>query len=180
MEQKKKRRFGLSFIEKLLGKKKEEEKYFSKNLKSPVSGTVVKLSDVDDESFSSGTMGQGCAIEPSEGAVRAPCDGVVAVFPSECYVIGITSLEGIDIIIHVGLDTIRLNGSHFTPKVKEGDTVKEGQLLMMFDKDALKKEGYSDITSVVVSNTDDFASAATIVRAGDTVKTDDVLLVVEN
>ncbi len=179
--EKKRRRFGAKFIELIFGRSRtEEEKFFTKELKSPVTGKVVSLTDVEDESFSSGTMGQGCAIDPEDGIVRAPCDGVVAVFPEECYAIGITSLEGIDILIHVGLETIRLKGKHFTPKVKEGDTIKAGQLLLMFDKPALDKEGYSQITSIVVSNTEDFDSATTVVRPGDDVKIGDTLLVVEN
>ena len=178
----KKRRFGAKFIEKIFGKttKEEENSYFKKELAAPVTGKVMSLTELSDESFSSGTMGQGCAIAPSLGEVLAPCDGVVAVFPQECYVIGITSLEGIDIIIHVGLETIRLNGKHFTPKVKEGEKVKAGQVLLQFDIDALKKEGFSLDTSMVVSNTDEFESTTTIVRAGDSVNAGDTLLVVEN
>ena len=174
-------KFGLAFIERLFGKKDEkQESFFTKELKSPLNGKVVNLSDVDDETFASGTMGQGCAIEPEEGYIFSPCDGVVSVLPQECYAIGITSLEGIDILIHVGLDTIKLGGKYFTANVKEGDSVKAGQLLLKFDMEGIKREGYSLVTSVVVSNTDDFASATTIVRPGDSVKTENTLLVVEN
>ena len=135
--EKKRKGFGALFIERIFGRKKEvEESFFTKELKSPVEGTVVDLADVGDETFASGTMGQGCAIEPSEGFVFAPCDGTLVVLPEEGYALGITSTEGIDILIHVGLDTIKLGGKHFSPVAKEGEQIQAGQLLLKFDMDA--------------------------------------------
>ncbi|MNC08099.1 PTS system beta-glucoside-specific EIIBCA component [compost metagenome] len=123
---------------------------------SPLKGEVVALSDVKDEAFSTGALGKGIAIEPAEGKVFSPVDGVLTSLFSSGHAIGITSDHGVDILIHVGKDTVKLKGKHFTPRVKQGDSVKKGDLLMEFDMDAIRAAGYILTTPVIVSNSNNY------------------------
>jgi beta-glucoside PTS system EIICBA component len=127
---------------------------------SPITGKVMNLSEVPDEAFSSGTLGKGCAVLPSVGEVRSPCDGIISVLPSTSHAVGITSNSGADILIHVGMNTVELNGKGFTVSVKEGQKVKKGDLIIAFDMDTITKAGYSIITPVIVSNTDRFPNVS--------------------
>ncbi|MBM3715169.1 MAG: PTS beta-glucoside transporter subunit IIBCA [Actinobacteria bacterium] len=121
---------------------------------SPVDGTVVPLSEVPDAAFADGSLGQGVAIRPTSGAVYAPFDAtVVAAFPTG-HAIGLRGVDGVELLIHVGLDTVRLGGQHFTLKVQSGAEVKAGDLLLEFDGDAIEKAGYDLITPVIVTNGD--------------------------
>ncbi|MDD2534915.1 MAG: beta-glucoside-specific PTS transporter subunit IIABC [Eubacteriales bacterium] len=124
---------------------------------SPLTGKIVALKDVEDEVFSSGAMGKGLAIEPAVGKVVAPCDGVVSVLFPTGHAIGLKSTEGSEILIHIGLDTVKLNGQHFKAHVKQGDVVKVGDLLVEFDIAAIKAAGYQLTTPVIVTNTDVYA-----------------------
>ncbi|MBQ8851574.1 MAG: PTS glucose transporter subunit IIA [Oscillibacter sp.] len=122
-----------------------------------MNGTVVALADVADEAFASGALGEGIAIEPSEGKLFAPADGTVeAVFDSK-HAVSLTTKEGAEILLHIGIDTIKLGGKHFTPHVEEGQEVKKGELLISFDMDAIKAAGYPLTTPMAVCNTDDYA-----------------------
>ena len=125
-------------------------------LVSPLKGEVKPLSEVKDAAFSSGALGKGIAIEPTEGKVFAPVDGVLTTFFPTGHALGITSNNGAEILIHVGMDTVQLEGKYFTPKAKQGDTVKAGDILLEFDMDAIKAEGYSLITPVIVTNSDQY------------------------
>lgn len=121
-------------------------------LKAPIVGQVVPLSQVDDETFSSEMLGKGIAIIPSEGKVVSPVDGEISIiFPSK-HAIAIKSNEGAEVLIHVGLETVNLNGKYFKTFVKTGDKVKVGDKLMEFDIEGIKLEGYNLITPVVVTN----------------------------
>jgi PTS system beta-glucosides-specific IIC component len=120
---------------------------------SPVSGKVTALSDVKDEVFSSGAMGKGVAVEPSEGKFYAPADGVISVFFPTGHAVGIQADNGAEILVHVGMDTVELNGKGFTPKKKQGDRVKKGDLLLEVDLDTVKAAGKSTITPVIITNT---------------------------
>ncbi|MCM3032338.1 beta-glucoside-specific PTS transporter subunit IIABC [Niallia taxi] len=123
---------------------------------SPINGEVLSLSLLKDEAFASGALGQGVAIEPSEGKVYSPVDGTVtALFPTN-HAIGITSDNGSEILIHVGMDTVELNGKFFTAHVSHGTRVKKGQLLIDFDLTEIKKAGYVVSTPVIVTNQGDF------------------------
>jgi PTS system beta-glucosides-specific IIC component len=126
-------------------------------ISAPLVGEAIELSAVKDEVFSSGAMGQGIAIEPAKGEVYAPCDGEIATFFPTGHAIGIQADNGAEILIHVGMDTVSLNGKGFTPVAKQGDRIKKGQLLLKFDIDFIKKEGYPVTTPIIISNTDDFA-----------------------
>ncbi len=123
---------------------------------APVSGEVKELSEVEDEAFSSGALGQGFAIVPSEGKVYAPVDGTVSTFFPTGHAIGLLSDGGTEVLIHVGMDTVKLNGNGFTPKVEQGAKVKKGDLLLEFDIDYIKSQGYSTVTPVIITNSDDY------------------------
>lgn len=127
----------------------------------PLKGEVVPLSEVKDEVFSKGYIGKGLAIVPSKGLVISPVDGeITTLFPTG-HAIGITSKNGAEILIHVGMDTVNLEGKYFEPLVKKGDQVKSGQKLLEFDLDKIKAAGYSVITPVVITNPDDFTDVLT-------------------
>lgn len=129
---------------------------------APIVGQVVALSEVPDEAFSSGMMGQGVAFVPAKGEVYAPCDGTISTFFPTGHAIGIAAKDGAEILIHVGMDTVGLNGKGFTPKAKEGDTVKKGQLLLKFDMDYIKSQNLPVITPMIVTNSDDYANLKTM------------------
>lgn len=125
-------------------------------VKSPIKGRVMNLSDVKDDAFAQGALGKGIAIDPSEGKVVAPFDAtVMTLFPTK-HAIGLISDNGMELLIHIGLDTVQLNGKYFDAHVKQGDKVRAGQTLVTFDMEALKKEGYTLETPIIVTNTSDY------------------------
>lgn len=129
-------------------------------VRNPVDGTVVALSEVPDAAFADGSLGKGVAIRPTSGAVYAPFDGtVVAAFPTG-HAIGLRGVDGVELLIHVGLDTVKLGGEHFTLHVQSGSEVKAGDLLVEFDGDAIEKAGYDLITPVIVTNGDLYPDVA--------------------
>lgn len=123
---------------------------------STLKGKVIPLSQVEDEAFSSGILGQGAAIIPEKGILYAPADGTVSAFFPTGHAIGIQTTNGMELLIHVGMDTVQLNGKGFLPMVKAGDTIKKGQELLKFDIELIKKEGYSVVTPILVSNYAEF------------------------
>ena len=125
-------------------------------LDSPLNGELVELSKVNDPAFASGAMGFGAAVKNPEGKVYAPVDGEVTVFFETKHAIGIHGVNGEDLLIHVGLDTVKLNGEHFTAHVEQGAAVKKGQLLLEFDAEAIKAAGYDVTTPFVVTNSSEF------------------------
>lgn len=125
---------------------------------SPIKGEVKPLTEVNDSTFSSGIMGRGFAIQPEEGKVVSPVTGKITTIFKTKHAIGITSDNGAEILIHVGIDTVRLNGRHFTSHVKDGDFVEMGDTLVTFDIDAIKAEGYDLITPVIITNPDRYQS----------------------
>ena len=146
-------------------------------LSSPIRGKAVPLDKVDDEVFSAGILGQGIAIEPSEGKVFAPVDGVVENIPKSKHAIAITADNDANILIHVGLDTVELDGNGFDVKVANGAKIKKGDLLMTFNLSGIKKQGYKMITPMVVCNADEFAEFKTVAD-GDVNVGDDVIRIV--
>lgn len=123
---------------------------------SPIKGKILKLENVKDDAFASGVLGKGAAILPDEGKVFAPADGEVsALFPT-LHAIGIKTDDGIEILIHIGLDTVQLGGEGFEAMIKQGDRVKKGQLLVTFDREFITGKGYCLETPVLITNTDSF------------------------
>ncbi|WP_315067491.1 beta-glucoside-specific PTS transporter subunit IIABC [uncultured Clostridium sp.] len=123
---------------------------------SPLKGEVKALSEVKDEAFSKGALGKGIAIQPVEGKILSPVDGVLTTFFPTGHALGITSDSGAEILIHVGMDTVQLEGKHFYPKAKQGDIIKKGQLLLEFDVKDIEAAGYSMITPIVITNSDNY------------------------
>ena len=123
-------------------------------LVTPINGEVIPLSEVEDEAFSKGIIGKGIAIMPKEGKVYAPADGVVTTLFPTFHAIGITTDNGAEVLIHVGMDTVQLEGKYFIPSVKQGDRVKLGDLLLSFDYEKIKESGFSTVTPVLVTNYD--------------------------
>ena len=145
-------------------------------IKSPMNGTVIPLSEVPDAVFSSEMLGKGFGVEPSEGKAYAPVDGEVTTVFDTKHAIGLMSKHGVELLIHIGMDTVKLNGKGFDVKVKTGDQVKAGDLLAEFDIDLIKGEGYPVTTAVVVTNTDDCEEIGEV-RTGAATKDTEVLTV---
>ncbi len=137
-------------------------------LVSPVKGNVTSIHEIPDAAFASGAMGQGAGVMPEDGRVYAPCDGKVNMVFDTKHAIGLESDKGAEILIQVGIDTVKLHGKHFEVRVKEGESVHKGQLLMEFDLNAIKEEGYSLMTPVLVTNADRYGDI--YVHAGESVQ----------
>ena len=125
-------------------------------IESPLQGRLIPLSEVSDPAFASGAMGRGAAVADPEGRVVSPVDGEITVLFGSKHAIGIHGTDGTDILIHVGVDTVKLEGKHFTAHVMQGDKVKRGQLLIEFDPAAIRAEGYETTTPVLITNAADY------------------------
>ena len=123
---------------------------------APSKGTLVSQENIPDETFASGVLGAGLGITPEIGVVVAPCDGTISTVAESKHAIGISTASGLELLIHVGVDTVKMNGDGFKPAVAEGDTVKKGDLLLNFDIDKIKKAGYADTVVFLLTNSDDF------------------------
>ena len=127
-----------------------------------MNGTVLALAEVADEAFASGAMGDGVAIEPTEGKLFAPADGVIETVFETKHAVGMTTDDGVELLMHIGIDTVKLGGKHFEAHVAPEQAVKKGDLLVTFDMEAIKAEGYPLTTPMIVCNTDDYASIQTL------------------
>lgn len=143
-------------------------------LSACLNGTVVPLADVKDEAFASGALGDGIAIEPTDGELVAPADGEISSTFETHHAVGMTTTDGAELLMHIGIDTVKLGGKHFTYLVNEGDKVKKGQPLIRFELEAIKAEAYPVTTPLIVCNTDDYAAVAA--KASGAVKQGDALL----
>ena len=128
-----------------------------------MTGTVVALSDVPDEAFASGAMGSGVAVEPAEGKLYAPADGIIETVFETKHAVGLTTADGVEILLHIGIDTVKLGGKYFQTHIEPEQAVKKGDLLVSFDMDAIKAEGYPLTTPMIICNTDDYAAVETLV-----------------
>ena len=120
--------------------------------------TVVPMENIPDEVFSQGILGQCIGIDPAEGKVFAPVDGEITQAPDSGHALGLMSTGGVEVLIHVGVDTVDMNGDGFTPRVKEGDKVKKGQLLLEMDLDKIAAAKHPAVVITVITNTDEFAA----------------------
>lgn len=146
-------------FKKLFGSKQNEEVLYS-----PIEGEVLELSSIDDVAFASGVLGNGVAIMPTKGICVSPVDGKVETLFKTNHAIGIVTKSGVEILIHIGMDTVQLDGKHFTAKIKQGDEVKKGQELVEFDIDAIKEAGYSVVTPVVITNSDKYEKVCVVAK----------------
>ncbi len=156
--------FSLTYLFGFKDEEVEEVKVDAKGetIYSPLRGALKDLSETEDEAFASGALGKGAVIIPTEGKLVAPADGIVATFFPTGHAVAIETSNGTEILMHVGIDTVRLEGKYFYPKVKEGAKVKKGDLLLEFDIKAIEKEGFSLATPVIISNTDDFSDVVRV------------------
>ena len=151
---------------------------FTKNggivIGSPTAGKLVSIKEVSDPTFSDEVLGKGAAIIPEDGKFYAPADGTIStIFPTG-HAAAITSSDGVEILIHIGLDTVKLEGKHFTIHAAEGQEVKKGDLLLEADLDQIKAEGYDIITPVIICNSDEF-SAVEMMEPCKVAQGDDIL-----
>lgn len=146
----------MGFFEKLFGKKTDD-------LYAPMAGKAVPISQVPDPTFAEGMLGNGIAIEPAEGKVYAPCDATVDMMFTTGHAVSLVADCGAEILIHVGLETVSLEGKPFTVHAANGDKVKKGQLLMEVDLEAVKAAGLPTITPMVICNTDAYPTFKTVV-----------------
>lgn len=140
---------------------------------SPVSGMVVPLTEVPDPTFAQGILGPGAAVQPSEGRIVAPANGTVDMMFDTGHAVSMTTSEGAELLIHVGIDTVQLEGKHYKACCKAGQQVKKGDVLIEFDPAAIKAEGYQIVTPILVCNPDAFTVEP---AAGGTVAAGDALL----
>ena len=141
-------------LDKIFGKGKEKKAAIT--LFSPVKGEAIPLSKVSDPTFAEEILGPGVAILPEEGRVVSPVDGIVSQVFDTGHAVTLTSKEGVEILIHIGIDTVQLKGMHFTTVAKEGASVKVGDVLIEFDKRAIIAAGYETVTPVVICNSGDY------------------------
>lgn len=148
--------------------KKKEKKHV---IGSPAKGKAVSLKEVNDPTFAEEMLGKGAAVIPEEGKICAPADGEIGMVFDTLHAVSMTTDFGAEILIHIGLDTVKMKGDGFTGHVKAGDHVKKGDLLLEVDLEKVKTAGYDTITPVLVCNTPDYASVegiqADAVNAGD-------------
>ena len=157
----------MGFFKKLFGKKTDD-------FYAPMAGKAVPITEVPDPTFAECMLGNGIAIIPSEGKVVAPCDATVDAMFETGHAVSLVAANGAEILIHVGLDTVMLKGKHFTVHAKSGDQVKKGDLLIEFDNESIKAEGYNTITPVLVCNSDDYTTFNT--KVGKAVTNADVVI----
>lgn len=163
-------------IDKLLGEtvsdepvsesKSDKKTNHSITLYSHLNGKIVKLEDVEDEAFSSKVLGEGIAVEPAEGKLYAPCDGKVDMVFDTKHAINLVSSEGCEILLHIGIDTVKLNGQFFETHVSDGQDIRKGDLLISFDIDGIRKAGYKTTTPMIICNTDDYSSVTAAASGG--------------
>ena len=146
---------------------------FISEIAAPVAGRAIPLSEVEDEIFAAGIIGKGIAIEPSDGRVYSPADGTVNHFCTK-HAIGIFSDIGAELLIHIGIDTVKLGGMHYNIIMQEGAKVKKGDLLATFDISGIKEAGYKTITPIVICNSAAFKEINTF--AADDVQAGDILI----
>lgn len=158
----------------------EENKMISDNketiIYAPVNGKVICREDIPDETFASGIMGEGVGIKPEEEIIVAPFDGEITSVVDTGHAVGLTSSDGVELLIHVGVDTVKMQGDGFQVFVTEGQKVKTGEKLLKFDRDKIRKAGYSDTTAVLVTNSDDYSSVKTV---AENVKQKDTVIIIE-
>ena len=140
---------------------------------SQVNGKAVPISKVSDPTFGEEILGKGVAIQPADGKIYAPADGTIEMLFDTKHAVSMTTTEGVELLVHIGLDTVALKGEHFTAHKENGDAVKKGDLLISVDLEAVKAAGYDVITPMVVCNTSDYQTVEAVtgsdVNPGDTV-----------
>lgn len=163
----------MGLLDSIFGKKEGKIQIFA-----PVEGKLVPLSEVSDPTFAEEILGQGAAVIPSGNQFFSPVDGTLTtVFPTG-HAVALTSADGVEVLLHVGLDTVKLNGKHFTIHVEEGQQVKKGDLLLEADLEQIKAEGFDIVTPVVICNTEEFSEIG-MARGGNVAVGDVVINIIK-
>ncbi|MEH7549740.1 PTS sugar transporter subunit IIA [Neobacillus vireti] len=162
----------MSIFQKLKNKFEAEtikEKTETAYIYAPMEGEIIPLEEIQDGVFSAGMLGKGCGLKPSDGNVYAPFDGEIIVVAPTNHAIALKSNEGIELLIHVGIDTVKMNGRGFKPLVKPGDKVKCGQSILTFSISDIEAAGYITTTAIIVSNSEEYSNVS-ILKKGVTTK----------
>lgn len=167
----------MNFFERIRGTKKRKEAQESGIIYSPLKGTVIPLKEIPDSVFAEGILGFGCGIQPTSEMVYAPFDGTIVQVSDTKHAVGLRSADGTEVLIHVGMDTVEMNGNGFTTFVKTGDNVKKGEKLIEFSISEIEAAGYSSVTAVVVCSVSE-AEKIKVLKA-DEIQTGEALLKVE-
>lgn len=149
----------MRLLHNFLGKSKKEnaaENINDVRIYAPIDGTVIPLEEINDGVFSAGVLGKGCGIRPETELITAPFDGEIIQVAETKHALGLSAKNGVELLIHVGLDTVAMNGDGFKVHVKVGDKIKCGQKLLSFDRKAIAQAGCQDVTVVVVTNSEDY------------------------
>jgi glucose-specific phosphotransferase system IIA component len=164
-----------NLINKLTGNNEDENNNIV--LKSPLTGKVLHISKTPDDVFAEKMLGDGVAIEPTEGVVYSPVDGeITQIFLPSKHALGITSKDGLEILIHIGLETVKMNGEGFEALIKQGDKVKEGQELIRFDIRKIKEKAKSTITPVLITNMHDIKGIK-VIKDGNIEAKEDLIII---
>ena len=167
----------MGFFSKLFGKSEKAPAFDGNKLYAPLNGKAVPVTEVPDPTFAEGLLGNGIAIIPTDGKIVSPVDGTVETMFDTGHAVCLKSTTGVEILIHVGLETVELHGAPFRIHCKNGDTVRKGQLLFEADLDAIKAAGLPIISPVLVCNSDEYPSLRTV--TGKDVTNSDVIIDVE-
>lgn len=159
-------------------KKKDAEPSSPVILAADAAGRFVKMEDIPDEVFAQGILGQCCGIDPEEGRVYAPCDGEVTHVPDTLHAVSITAPSGVEVLIHVGVDTVEMKGDGFEAKVAPGSKVAKGQLVLTMDLKKIREAGHPAVVITVVTNTDDFTGVQAV-ATGNVKPGDELLQVIQ-
>ena len=163
----------MGFFDKLFGKAEPAAKFpgAPMTIMAPIDGTVLPQDKIPDETFATGILGPGCGIEPTGDTVYAPFDGTVTQVASTLHAVGLQSDDGIELLIHVGMDTVEMKGQGFTALVKEGTKVKAGTPLLKVDLAAIRAAGHPTATAIIVTNGDDLAETKVVAEGAVTAGT---------
>ena len=158
----------MGFFDKIFGSKAAATKFSGQKMTvlAPIDSTVIPLEQLPDETFATAILGPGCGLEPTGDMVYAPFDGTVTTIADTLHAVGLMSDDGIEVLIHVGMDTVEMNGKGFKALVKEGDKVKAGTPLLKVDLEAIRAAGHPTATALIVTNSDDLPEIS-IVADGD-------------
>lgn len=156
------------------GKKKDKSIFVT----APIKGEVVTIDKVNDPTFAQEMLGKGVAIKPAEGKIVSPVNGEITVLFETKHAVSIKSDEGVEILIHIGLDTVNLKGEYFESYVKVGDKVKTGDLLIKFNEEKIKEAGYDTITPMIICNTFEYADVK-VAKIGEIEKQDNVIEIIK-
>lgn len=169
----------MNIFKKFINKIEEEtiiEKTESGYIYAPMEGEVIPLEEIQDGVFSEGMLGKGCGMKPTVGKVYAPFDGEIVLITNTKHAIALKSCDGIELLIHVGMDTVKMNGKGFNPIVKVGDRVKCGQSIMTFSISDIEAAGYVTTTAIIVTNSEEYPNAEVLIQ-GVTKKSEKIIQV---